>query len=99
MRIILKEESLVMTYHVDRGALPRTVLSLLVSAGIFAWAVVPASVSAQDKTKTEGTDQQKAGAKPPPKDEKKPDAKPQPKVEKKAEVKPAPAPPPNPNDP
>ena len=90
-----------MTHNFTRGAVPRTVLALLMAGGLLGWASVLGSINPQDKAKTEGKDQKKPQAK----DEKKADAKAQAKSEKKAESKPAampaPAPvpaPPNPND-
>lgn len=90
-----------MTHNFTRGAVPRTILALLIAGGVLGWASVLGSINPQDKAKTE---EKKTVAKSQAKDEKKADAKVQPNSEKKAESKPAatPAPAPaqpNPNDP
>ena len=72
-----------MTHNFTRGAVPRTILALLIASGVLSWASVLTPVYGQDKAKAEGKDQKKPVAKPQAKDEKKADAKAQPKSEKK----------------
>jgi hypothetical protein len=48
-----------MTHNFTRGAVPRTVLALLMAGGLLGWASVLGSINPQDKAKTEGKDQKK----------------------------------------